>query len=116
MNVLRGIVKSVTHSAGKLSVATVSGFGDQELEDVEVFLQDGMGTLRAGTECVLIKIGPDWLLIASADRSENIAIANGDKVIYTADGQYIKLKRAGGIEIKSTGAVTINGHLEVAAP
>lgn len=107
MEVLRGIVQSVTYTVGKIARATVKISDDRTMSDVEIFLQDGLDTLRAAGECILIKHGPEWILIASADRRENVAVSAGDKVMYTGTGQYVLLKANGGVEIKTAGTLTI---------
>ncbi len=116
---IRGIIKSVTATASKLMRFDASGRTDEDIENREVMQQYGFGSRpKDGAECLVIKDGNHFLMIASDDRRYRIGLQEGEVALYTDEGDSIHLKRGKTIEVKSGGTVDINatGKVLVKAP
>jgi phage baseplate assembly protein V len=106
---IRGIVSSVVAEAGKLVRMTIDGLTGERIDDVETLGQYGFSSRpRAGAEAIAEKIGSGYVVVETADRRYTIPLADGDVAMHTSDGQYIKLLAAGGIDVKSTGTVSVD--------
>lgn len=116
---IRGIIKSVTAQASKLMRFSASGRTDETIENREAMQQYGFGSRpKEGAECLVIKEGNHFLMIASDDRRYRIGLQEGEVALYTDEGDSIHLKRGKTIEVKSGGTVDINatGKVLVKAP
>lgn len=105
---IRGIVQSITASAGKLMRFSATGRPGETIEKREALQQYGFSSSPpSGSECLILKEGNHFLLIASDKREYRIALESGQVCIYAGSNSRILLKPAGQIEITCSSA-TIN--------
>ena len=115
----------------KLQELQVSLYADETLDGVERFQQYGFASHpMPGAEAICLSLGGNrdhTVVIAVDDRRYRLHVAEGEVALYDDMGNYVHLKRAGGIDIVSpaevnvaapslglTGAVTVTGELTVA--
>jgi phage gp45-like len=104
----KSLINSVLSSAGKMIKATITGPAGQIIESMCIYGQYGFSSRpKANAEAVVLNAGSRPIIIATQDRRYAIELSDGDVAMHTSTGQYIKLKSAGGIEIKSGSPVTV---------
>jgi phage gp45-like len=86
----------------------VGGVDSEEIENVELFAHHGMSSVPDDdSECVAIQFGHRTVVVAGVDRRIAPALEKGDVAVHTDLNQYVILKAAGGIEIRTSGNVTV---------
>lgn len=115
VEMIRGIVTAITAQASKIMRFDASGRTGETFEDREAFQQYGLATRpKEGAECLILKQGENFLMIASDDRRYRIALEEGEVALYTDEGDKIHMKRTGVIEISCTDCkITTSGTFSV---
>lgn len=108
MNIIRGIIQSAVASASKLMRITASGRAGETITSREAVQQYGLQSRpKSGSECVMLQHGDVILIVASDDRRYRLALNEGDAVLYSGTDNYVRCKGDGGIEVSSSGPVTV---------
>jgi len=106
---IRGVVSTMSSAAGKLARFSAAGRTDESIEDREVMQHYGFSSrAKSGAECLILKQGNHYLMIASDDRRYRIALADGEVAIYTDEGDSIHFKRNKTIEVRAGTKVSID--------
>ncbi len=114
MNMIRGMIKSTTASAGKIMRASISGRTSETIDDREMLQQYGISSRpKTDAEVILLRDGNQYLIIASDDRRYRISLAEGEVALYTDEGDVIHLKRGKEIDIKSGSKINIESGGDV---
>ncbi|MDH5298535.1 MAG: phage baseplate assembly protein, partial [Desulfobulbaceae bacterium] len=109
---IRGIVDAVVE--GAIKRISCKGFTGEDIEDREYFQHYGMTSRPLeGAECVVIREGNHFVVIASDDRRYRLAIESGEVALYTDEGDKIHLKRGKEILVQSGNKVTIDAAATV---
>jgi phage gp45-like len=112
---IRGIIRSFSGFAGKIARFTASGRPGELIENREAFQHYGFSSrLLPGAECLVLREGNHFLMIASDDRRYKIALENGEVVLYTDEGDKMHFKRGRKIDITS-GSALVPGEITIMA-
>jgi phage gp45-like len=112
---IRGIIKTFSGLAAKVARFTASGRLGELIEDRESFQHYGMASRPlAGSECLVLRDGNHFLMIASEDRRYRIALEGGEVALYTDEGDKIHLKRNRKIEV-TAGSLIQPGDITIEA-
>lgn len=99
---IRGILDSITHAVGKVTRFDAKA-GDEEIQDRESMSHYGFDSVpKSGAECMIIREGNHFVMIASEDRRYRIGLESGEVVLHDDLGSKVHLKRGGIIEVEST--------------
>ncbi|MFA5751124.1 MAG: phage baseplate assembly protein [Candidatus Paceibacterota bacterium] len=108
VRIVRGTITDATASPGKLIRCSVMGIEDEEIDDVELFGDHGSSAVPDDdSECIAVQFGHRTIVIAGADRRIAPSMSKGDVAIHTDANQYIIIKKTGGIDIRTSGVVTV---------
>lgn len=112
---IQGSVQSIQSVAGKLMRVTFSGMFDELIEERIVVQQYGLqSSPRTGARVLAIREGEQIIVLGTDDTKYRMQLSDGDVVVYSDLNNYIKLKGAGGMEVKATQSVSFNdGALEI---
>jgi phage gp45-like len=117
IGMIRGIITAVTGAAGKLARFSATGRVGETIENREIMQQYGVASRPpAGAECMILKEGNHFVMIASDDRRYRLALQEGEVALYTEqkgiDGsqEYVHLKKTG-IEVHSNSSVKVMAPL-----
>jgi phage gp45-like len=95
---IRGIITSVVE--GMIKRFTASGRAGETISNREYMQHYGLTSRPLpGAECVIIKSGNHYIMVASDDRRHRLAVENGEVALYTDEGDKVHLKRGKVIEI-----------------
>lgn len=108
IRVVRGRIRDAKAEDGKIVRCMVLGLNDEEIENVELFSSHGQTSVPDDdSECIAIQFGHRTIVISGADRRIAPELAAGDVAVHTDKDQYVILKKAGGIELRTAGNVTV---------
>jgi len=112
MLVGRAVLMAIDDSK-KIQEAQISALAGEDLAGVQRFQEFGFtSNPPAGTEAVIVSLGGsrnNCVVIATDNRNVRMKnLASGETAIYTDDGTYIILKKAGEVEIKSAVKLTVD--------
>jgi phage gp45-like len=112
VRLIRGRISGAKASSGKNIRGNVSGLSDEKVEDVEIMAGYGFSSVpKDGAECIAVQFGHRTVVVSGADRRIAPDMENGDVAIHTDKEQYVILKDSGGIEIRTSGNVTVYAAL-----
>ena len=104
-NMIRGIIDSVVE--GAIKRLSCAGFSGETISDREYIQHYGFTSRPlAGAECIIIREGNHFIVIASDDRRYRLAIAAGEAALYDHQGQKVHLKEGKEIEISGCDKLT----------
>lgn len=111
----RAVIKAVNNSPNvqELQLAVLAG---ESIDKVQNFQQFGfVSNPPIGSEGIMVALGgnrENCIVIATENRQVRFKqTASGETAIYTDDGTYIHLKKAGQVEVKTATKVTIDAPL-----
>lgn len=108
MRVIRGILTDAEMVTGSIVRCTVAGVTGETIEDAEMIQEFGHSSLpEDGTECIAIQSGHRTFVIAGVDRASYPEMNSGDIAVHTDPDQYMIVKKSGGIDIRTSGTVTV---------
>lgn len=108
VRIIRGRIKDADAEVGKVIRCSVLGFEDEQIDNVELFGDHGSSAVPSDdSECIAVQFGHRTIVIAGVDRRIAPAMASGDVAIHSDQDQYVILKKSGGIDIRTSGTVTV---------
>jgi phage gp45-like len=108
MKIVRGIIRSTQHEAGKIPRFTAAGRPGETFSNREVFGQYGFSSRPlSGAENIMAIEGSCVIQLASADRRYEISLQDGEVAVHTDEGDSLHFKRGRVMEI-TTGTAIIN--------
>jgi phage gp45-like len=119
---IRGIIKSITATAGALMRFSASGRPGETIDDREIMQQYGIQSRPPeGAECMILREGNHLVMIASDDRRYRIGLDSGEIAIVSDEGDKVHLQRGkklriesgNTVDVHSSGNVKINATAEV---
>ncbi len=112
---IRGLIQIFSGLAGKIPRFTAGGRTGESIDDREAFQHYGFASRpKTGAECIIIREGNHFIMIADDDRRYRIALEGGEAAIYTDEGDKVHLKRDRKIEITS-GNSLVPGEITIKA-
>lgn len=118
MSTMFGVLMSgVSSVATALSRVSGTGRSEEGIKDRPMLQHYGFASRpKDGAMSVALKEGNNILIVADDDARYRVALEEGEVALYTDQGDMIKIKRGGTIEITASTKVSINnGALEVDA-
>lgn len=110
----RGIITKCADAAKGLKIFSAEGRVDEELEDRELFQQRGFSSVpKEGDQVLILERGGLKIAICS-ETDDRPSLEPGEAAIYSSKDNFIRLNKAGEIEIVSKGKkIIFDGDLEI---
>jgi len=112
---IRGIITMFSGLANRFARFTADCRADESIENREAMQHYGFASRPlAGAQCIILREGNLFLMVADDDRRYRIALESGEVALYTDEGDRIHLKRDRKIEI-TAGASSAPGEITIKA-